>query len=77
MKYNDGYTNSRWAIFQSMVADELMERKLVASREEAEHFAGDLETSFEEDYNHVGLQYWPDLIKRDADEYEKDHKREA
>ncbi|AGZ17804.1 hypothetical protein IME_EC2_13 [Enterobacteria phage IME_EC2] len=77
MKYNDGHTNSRWAIFQEKVADELMARKLVASREEAEHFAEALDLSFEQDYNPVHMDQWDALIKRDADEYEKDQNREA
>lgn len=77
MKYNNEINNSRWSAFKSMIADELMARKLVASLEEAEHFAEALDLSFEQDYNPVGLQHWPDLIKRDADAYEKDLNREA
>lgn len=77
MKYNDGHTNSRWAIFQEKVAAELLRRGLVDTEAEGLLFAGDLDLSFEQDYSPVDLSQWDALIQRDADEYEKDLKREA
>lgn len=77
MKYNDGHTNSRWAIFQEKVAAELLRRGLVDTEAEGLLFAGDLDLSFEHDFNPVHMDQWDALIKRDADEYEKDLNREA
>lgn len=77
MKYNDGHTNSRWRIFQEKVAAELLRRGLVDTEAEGLLFASDLDLSFEQDYSPVDLSQWDALIQRDADEYEKDLKREA
>ncbi|QHR68029.1 hypothetical protein sortregn_7 [Escherichia phage sortregn] len=71
------YQTYRWKYFVRCVADELMDRKLVASREEAEHFAEDLEDSFAEDYDPRPISEWRAIAKKDADDYEKDLKREA
>lgn len=69
------FESYRWKYFIRCIADELMDRGLVASRLEAENFAGDLEDSFLEDYSPRPISEWRAIARRDADEYEKDIKR--